>query len=138
MVVALSRGIWAAEIFVTTLCSVSRPRVLCESTHILDLEYLTAPSGREWQKLQLPDNILPSDFAAARGVPGSIFALGGPRAAYLFYSADSGDHWQRFQNETDQDVWYSFSGRYTGYRLDVTPYFPLTVLGEKEGGLVVC
>ena len=90
--------------------------------------------GQSWQTLSPPESL--DDFAAARGVPGVLF-LTGDKA--LWYSVDSGTNWQAVEDYTDPQVWSYFSSsiNYSPYRLDVTPYFPVSVLGVKDGRLHV-
>jgi len=75
-------------------------------------------------------------MAAPKGVPGNVFLDGGPT---LYYSPDAGRSWQSFPNLTATQVWakYRQERSFSPYRLDVTPYLPLTVLGNKDGRLQI-
>jgi hypothetical protein len=48
---------------------------------------------------------------------------------------NSGNAWRNVPDYTDFAVWDHTGGSYsyTPYRLDVTPYFPITLLGVKDG-----
>ncbi len=95
---------------------------------------LSSDRGNTWQTLNSPTPI--ADMAAPNGVPGDVFLDGGRT---LYYSPDAGQSWQPFPNLTATEVWDKYAGEYsfTPYRLDVTPYLPLTVLGNKDGRLQV-
>src|SRR5207253_2645385 len=82
-------------------------------------------------------------LGAARAVPGILFieTVGAAtrHGGDLLYSMNSGNSWNNVTDYTDFVVWDRTGGSnsYTPYRLDVTPYFSITLLGVKDGRMQV-